>query len=314
MDQKSGDDAVISLGGVTGDVTIPDTATTYSLGADLDVSEGALGFKVTVTSSSGEGAAEIDLSFTGSASFGGDNPDFTRIGGTNTFADGETEKLITFRIEQDVLRESDERIFVDLTVTSADVQTRLSDGSQQIAIVDNDAPVIYSLGADQVVSEANGTFGVTITRSTDVGAAEISLGLSGATGDVTRIGGLNTFEDGETSKLIVFRIEQDALVEPDETVDFTLSLISAEQPGGVGDGTQTVTILYDDEATFGGGPIRGEVTPDLLRGTQQADLIIGGAGADTLRGGGGDTLKGGGGADTFQFRASDRNDTVADFR
>ena len=44
-------------------------------------------------------------------------------------------------------------------------------------------------------------------------------------------------------------------------------------------------------------------------------MLNGGGGADTLTGkGGDDTLKGNGGADVFQFRASDRNDTIADFR
>lgn len=61
-----------------------------------------------------------------------------------------------------------------------------------------------------------------------------------------------------------------------------------------------------------------------MKGGGGADLINGGGGADVLNGGGGndvitgkggdDTLKGNGGADVFQFRASDRNDTIADFR
>ena len=43
--------------------------------------------------------------------------------------------------------------------------------------------------------------------------------------------------------------------------------------------------------------------------------VLGGGGNDTIAGkGGDDTLKGNGGADVFQFRTSDRNDTIADFR
>jgi len=77
-----------------GTIIDDDDPVVYSLDPDLIVSEGALGFNVVVTRSSGIGAAKFDLSFTGSAVTGGANPDFTRIGGTNTFTDGETRKLI----------------------------------------------------------------------------------------------------------------------------------------------------------------------------------------------------------------------------
>jgi Ca2+-binding RTX toxin-like protein len=59
---------------------------------------------------------------------------------------------------------------------------------------------------------------------------------------------------------------------------------------------------------FGGGGT------DSIKGGG-ADELIGGGGADTISGNGGDdTLKGNGGADVFVFRASDRNDTISDFR
>ena len=44
-------------------------------------------------------------------------------------------------------------------------------------------------------------------------------------------------------------------------------------------------------------------------------MLLGGGGADTLIGqGGDDSLRGNGGRDVFQFRTSDRNDTILDFR
>lgn len=73
----------------------------------------------------------------------------------------------------------------------------------------------------------------------------------------------------------------------------------------------------DDNIKAGGGN-------DLVKGGGGSDIINGGGGADRLNGGGGDdliagkkgddTLKGNGGSDIFQFRASDRNDTILDFR
>ncbi len=81
-----------------------------------------------------------------------------------------------------------------------------------------------------------------------------------------------------------------------------------------------------DNIKGGGGTdnIRGGGGADTVKGGGGADMINGGGGADRLEGGGGsdviagkagdDTLKGGGGADVFQFRASDRADTILDYR
>ena len=91
----------------------------------------------------------------------------------------------------------------------------------------------------------------------------------------------------------------------------------------------------DDTLKGGGGDdnIKGGVGADLIRGNGGADIIKAGGGADNVNGGGGadkisggggadvlnggggaDTLRGNGGADVFQFRTSDRNDTIVDFR
>lgn len=92
----------------------------------------------------------------------------------------------------------------------------------------------------------------------------------------------------------------------------------------------------------GGDTLKGNGGSDNIKGNGGADIIKAGGGADTVKAGGGndtvnggggadrleggggddvltgkggdDTLKGNGGADTFQFRASDRNDTILDFR
>ena len=72
-----------------------------------------------------------------------------------------------------------------------------------------------------------------------------------------------------------------------------------------------------DTIKAGGGAdiVKGGGGDDLILGGGGADKLNGGSRADTLRGNGGDdTLKGNGGADVFQFRTSDRNDTIADFR
>ena len=73
----------------------------------------------------------------------------------------------------------------------------------------------------------------------------------------------------------------------------------------------------DDMLKGGGGNdnIKGNGGADVINGGGGADRLNGGGGNDTIAGkGGDDTLKGNGGADVFQFRTSDRNDTIADFR
>ena len=91
----------------------------------------------------------------------------------------------------------------------------------------------------------------------------------------------------------------------------------------------------DDNIKGGGGSdnIKGNGGSDVIKAGGGADTVKGGGGADVINGGGGDdvlqggggndtitgkggddTLKGNGGADVFQFRASDRNDTILDFR
>ena len=72
-----------------------------------------------------------------------------------------------------------------------------------------------------------------------------------------------------------------------------------------------------DVIKAGGGAdtVKGGGGADVINGGNGADLLQGGGGNDTITGkGGDDTLKGNGGADVFQFRASDRNDTILDFR
>lgn len=73
----------------------------------------------------------------------------------------------------------------------------------------------------------------------------------------------------------------------------------------------------DDVLIGGGGDDRlvGGGGADNLKGGGGDDSIRAGGGGDTVKGGGGaDLINGGGGADVFQFRASDRNDVLLDFR
>ena len=74
-------------------------------------------------------------------------------------------------------------------------------------------------------------------------------------------------------------------------------------------GNDTISGLAGNDLLIGGGG------NDNIKGAAGDDRLRGNGGDDTLKGGGADyNIKGNGGADVFQFRTSDRNDTVADFR
>ncbi len=102
-----------------------------------------------------------------------------------------------------------------------------------------------------------------------------------------------------------------------------------------GGGADTIKGGGGSDLIFGNGgsdKIRGNGAADHIRSGGGEDLVFAGGGADSLNGGGGadqlrggagndtlsgkrgdDTLVGNAGADVFQFRASDRNDTITDF-
>ncbi|MEM7547783.1 MAG: Calx-beta domain-containing protein [Pseudomonadota bacterium] len=267
MQEEPSEDIIFDLSlvssdqpGIVGDgqqvVTVEDddAPTAFSLSPDFRVFEDNgvdVTFSTFITRSSDKGAAEVGLTFSGTAT----SRDFSRIGGSTSFADGETSKAVIFRVTDDTIDEVAETLILNLSVLSSDQPTQIDDGQQVITIIDDDEPAVYDLGADITVTERNGqstTFAVTVTRSDATGMAEIALTPSGTAtafgpgADFARIGGSNIFANGETEKVIIFRLADDVAQEPVEEIRFDLSLVSADAPGVVGDGQQIVRINDDD--------------------------------------------------------------------
>ncbi len=76
---------------------------------------------------------------------------------------------------------------------------------------------------------------------------------------------------------------------------------AASGKGSVGSGANGIQLTLIDAPTFGNMALG-----DGGRESGRADRLSGGGGSDTL--------KGNGGVDVFQFRTSDRNDTISNFR
>lgn len=254
--------------GVIGDgrqiVTIEDddAPAVFDLGQDFTIAERNgqdTTFAIVITRSSGAGVAEVALTPSGSATASGDEADFARIGGSGVFDDGETETSIIFRLTDDLRVEFAEEVIFDLSLVGAEAPSVIGDGQQVVTINDDDQISFFSLGQDFTVAERNGqdtAFAITVTRSFAEGAAEIALTPSGSAtaftedADFLRIGGSNSFADGETETTILYRVVDDLKVEFAEEAIFDLSIISSDAAADVADGRQVVTITDDDEIAF----------------------------------------------------------------
>ncbi|MDP5220077.1 Calx-beta domain-containing protein [Ruegeria sp. 2205SS24-7] len=255
LDALDGTDGLIALENVSGDIEIDDVSqpVTFSLGDDFMVVERNgedTTFAVTVTRSSGTGAATVALVSSGSALSGTVDADFSRIGGSNSFADGETEITILYRLTDDLKVEFAEEIVFDLSIVSSDEPAEVTNGQQVVTIQDDDEISFFSLGNDFTIAELNGqdtTFAVTVTRSFAEGEAEISLSTSGAGAtDAFRFIGSNTFADGETETQVLFRLIDDTEIELTEDLIIDLSIVSSDATAEVVNGRQIVSILDDD--------------------------------------------------------------------
>ena len=188
--------------------------------------------------------------------------DFVNGSGTVHFAAGETEASVDVAIVDDTMEEGDESFTVVLSDPDG---LTLDRSSATITIAANDTPVppvVPSVSvADVTVDEDAGaaTLAVTLSEPTTV-ATSIHYATSHGTADgadYASTSGVLTFQPGEITRTVSVAIDDDTLVEDDETVTFTLS-----DPDGltIADGTATITIADDDApATLPGISIQSAV-------------------------------------------------------
>ncbi|MDZ4828437.1 MAG: Calx-beta domain-containing protein [Actinomycetota bacterium] len=177
--------------------------------------------------------------------------DYNKKSGTLSFPAGTTSKSFDVIVRGDTVPESTEDFTVVLnTPTGASI----ADGTGLGTITDTD-PVTLSIADASLVEGDSGTTKMVFTVSVDrVSDFTIKAKIATTDGDATQIGtakdynnkgGSVTVKPGQSSAVIEVVIKGDVNVEPDETINVTLS---APQGAVFGDSAAVGTILNDDGA------------------------------------------------------------------
>lgn len=213
---------------------------------------------VTVTRTGGSYGAvsgTINLS-NGTATAPGD---YTSTPIVVNFADGDTTaKVITVPIVNDTLVESTET--VNLTLTNPTGNATI--GTQNTAtlnILDNDSSIQFGSPTFTVNEDGTPVLAVSVTRTGDTStaaSATVNLSNGTATGgsqpfasgvDYDNAAQVVNFAVGETSKIVTIPINDDSLVEGNETVNLTLNNPTGNATIGT-QNTATLTIVDNDTA------------------------------------------------------------------
>lgn len=231
--------------------------------ASVGEGAGTVTLNVTRTGATGNAVGAsytlADSGATGGASCGG-TVDYVNLGGTVSFAAGETSKDIAVTICDDSLFESGTEAFIATLTTPTGNATIGSPSANTVTITDNDTqPSVQFSSATYSVAEnvAGGLATITVSRSgatgnaVSVNYATVSGGSAtgntacGAGVDYVNASGTLNFAAGDTSKTFNVTICDDAAFEGNETVNLQLS-----SPSGATLGAQSTAVLTinDDES------------------------------------------------------------------
>jgi hypothetical protein len=242
------------------DDAAPANGTLQFSAAAYTVTEGNSGSStatITVTRTGGSSGA-VGVSFATSNGNATAGSDYTATNGVLSWADGDTAaKTFTVTVLGDTTVEGDEP--VNLTLSSPTGGAGLGSPATSVLTITNDdtAPVIGTLqfsASSYTKAEGNSgssTATITVTRAGgSAGAVGVSFATSNGTAtagsDYTATNGTLSWANGETgAKTFNVAVQGDTTVEPDETVNLTLS----SPTGGATLGNPasvTLTILNDD--------------------------------------------------------------------
>jgi Legume lectin domain/PA14 domain/Glucose / Sorbosone dehydrogenase/Calx-beta domain len=201
--------------------------------------------------------------------------DYTATVGTATFAAGETSKNVVIPILNDAITESTESFGFNLGAT-----TNAVDGAARtstITILDDDsaASTIEFSRPDFPVNESAGAINVVVNRSGSTAAAAsvkfaTSAGTALAGSDYTETTGTLNFAAGETTKNITVQITNDALTEPNEAFNVTLTQAVGATLAARDKATVTIS---DDDSNSTGNFIREDYINGALGTTGETKLF-----------------------------------------
>lgn len=193
-------------------------------------------------------ALTVRYSVSGTATAGSD---YQALTGTAVIPAGSASVVVPVQPIDDTLVESAESVVLTLT---AGTDYQISGGSATVSISSDDQapvpPTVSAVATTAVAREAGLVPGVvTVSRSGAMTAAlSVAYTVSGtaaAGSDYQALSGTLTIPAGSSSATITVTPINDTLVEPDETVQVTLSPASAYTVGG---SAATVTVVSDDAA------------------------------------------------------------------
>ena len=218
---------------------------------DVSMVEGNAGttsatFTVTLSAASGQTVRVVANSADGTAS---PSSDFISLPATTlTFLPGETTKTVTVAINGDILSESDETYFVNLTTPTNAI---LADDQGLGTIVNDDAAPSLSM-SDVTVLEGNAgvtnaVFTVTLSAPSGQMVTVVTSSADGTAlfpSDYAALAPTTlTFLPGETTKTVTVAINGDVLSEANET--FVVNLLTPTN-ATISDGQALGTIIDDD--------------------------------------------------------------------
>jgi Ca2+-binding RTX toxin-like protein len=246
---------------------------------------------------------EVTIAYAVQAATAVSGSDFTVFpAGTIGFAPGETAKLVTVGMLNDLTAEPTE-VF-DVAVTSATGAT-VGDGRGHVFINGNDSPLVASPVLDlrnvlTVEGQGYVDFLVTLSApsSSVVKVNYQTVAGTASSSDFQGQSGTLTFSAGETLKVVRLTTVDDATVEAQEVFNLQLS---SPTNASLGNAIATATIIDDDSPPpLAPVVLNGTTAADILRGSPFNDEIAGGDGNDVLDGAGGDdSLTGGAGDDIY---------------
>ena len=194
----------------------------------------------------------VNYAVTGGTATGG-GTDYTLASGTLTFTSGTSTQNINLTVVNDTLGETDETIIVTLSAPSN--ATLGTNTSHTYTITDEDPTTVAFSTTSSNGSEATTAVTIPVTLS-NTNASTVTVGYSvtggNATGsgtDYTLAAGTLTYTTGVTSQNISITINNDILLESNETIEITLA-----SPTVASLGTNTVhtyTIIDNDTPSVG---------------------------------------------------------------
>ena len=196
--------------------------------ANYDVNEGTGTATITVTRTNGT-SGEVKVDYATSDGTAQSTSDYASKTGTLTFANGVSNQTFTVSITNDTLPEPDE--IINLTLTNPTNQATLgAQDTATITIIDNDKPgVVQFQKAAYTAYENSGTVTFTVTRTGgSAGAISVQWATGGGTAtagqDYTAANGTLNWATGDAAnKIFTVTVLNDAIAEPDEMVNLTLS-------------------------------------------------------------------------------------------